>query len=211
MKIRNIFTIGILISAFGCNTIQSGVERYDDLGAEDEACGQMWANIDAALVRRSDLVPNLVAVVKAGADHERLTLVQVIEQRAAAQKEHHCTSADLDNAEKMKACQDAGNQLGASVRRLAVMQEAYPDLKANGNFKDLMVSIEGTENRLLRAREQYNAAVGKYNSKLRTVKSKIINPITNNEFKPRAYFAADESAKIAPKVDFGISTPATQK
>jgi LemA protein len=218
MKIKNLMMgMGLALSLTvmsagmtGCGMINQAADRYEELGAEDEACARAWADIDAQLQRRSDMIPNLVAVVKAGADHERLTMVQTIEQRAAQQRETRCTQKDLDDAEKMKACQQAGNMLGASVRHLAVMSERYPDLKANGQFKDLMVTIEGTENRILRAREQYNKAVGGYNTKLRTIKSKLVNPLTGNEFKPRKYFEVDEESRKSPKVDFGPTTPATR-
>ena len=82
----------------------------------------------------------------------------------------------------------------------------YPQLAASSQFHDLQVQIEGTENRLLRSREQYNKAVESFNTELRHVSGKLINPVTGHEFKPRVYFQADEADKAAPKLDFG--TPA---
>ena len=87
-----------------------------------------------------------------------------------------------------------------------MVKEPYPELKANEQFNTLMVQTEGTENRILQARRVYNAAVVSYNTELRHISGRVINPITKYEFRPRVYFGADDSAKVAPKVDF--SSPA---
>ena len=194
-------------SVGGCGLFSSGVQKYDTLVNKDEVCSQKWSDYESQLQRRSDLIPNLVAVVKGSAAHEQSTLTAVMEARASA-TQVKLSGEDFSNPEKMKAFQDAQSQLKGSLSRLMLVQESYPDLKANSQFHDLMVQMEGTENRILRSRQEYNKSVQDYNLELRRVSGKVINPITNSEFKPRVYFSADSGAKDAPKVDF--TTPATK-
>ncbi len=104
-------------------------------------------------------------VVKGSAKHEEQVLKEVTEARAQAAS-IKLTSDDLTDPEKMAAFQKAQDQLKGSLSRLMVVQEAYPDLKANSAFHDLQVQLEGTENRILRSREQYNDAVRDYNAEL---------------------------------------------
>jgi LemA protein len=175
--------------------------KYDVLVQKDQVCEQRWADVEANLQRRYDLVPNLVATVKASAAHEEQTLKEVADARASATS-IKLTSDDLADPEKMAAFEKAQSQLQGSLSRLLVVQEKYPDLKANAQFHDLMVQLEGTENRILRAREQYNAAVGDYNSELGKVGGKAVNAATGKPFKPRVYFKATAESQVAPKVSF---------
>lgn len=210
MKIRTIMfacVLGVSVitpSVAGCSLLDQGVQKYDTLVDKDEVCNQMWADYEAQLQRRSDLIPNLVAVVKGSAAHEEKTLKEVMEARAAA-TQIKLTADDLTNPEKMAAFQKAQDQIKGSLSRLMMVQESYPDLKANAQFHDLMVQMEGTENRILRSRTEYNKSVKDFNLELRRVSGKAINPLTGHEFKPRVYFSADESAKVAPKVDFNTA------
>ena len=185
----------------GCGLLDQGVQKYDTLSEKDEKCNQAWADIDAQLERRSDLIPNMVAVVKGSAAHEEKTLKEVVEARASA-SQIKMTADDLTDPAKMKAFQDAQEQLKGSLSRLMMVQESYPDLKANAQFHDLMITMEGTENRILTARRDYNSAVGSFNFELRRVSGKVLNPLTGKEFKPRVYFTASEESKVAPKVNF---------
>ena len=207
MKIRAIMfacVLGVSVitpSVAGCSLLDQGVQKYDTLVDKDEVCNQMWADYEAQLQRRSDLIPNLVAVVKGSAAHEEKTLKEVMEARAAA-TQIKLTADDLTNPEKMAAFQKAQDQIKGSLSRLMMVQESYPDLKANKHFHDLMVQMEGTENRILRSRTEYNKSVKDFNLELRQVSGKAINPITNREFKPRVYYSSDASAKVAPAVSF---------
>lgn len=190
------------VSLMGCD---KGVEKYDTLVDKDEACNQAWADYESNLQRRADLIPQLVSVVKGSAAHENSTLTAVIQARADASKiVLNPKSGDFEDAKKFAEYQAAQNKVHTSLQQL---QENYPQLQAVAAFHDLQVQIEGTENRLLRAREQYNKAVASFNTELRHVSGKIINPITGHEFKPRVFFSADADAKVAPKIDFG-TTPA---
>src|SRR5262249_2752107 len=156
---------------------------------------------EAQLQRRFDLVPNLVATVKASAKHEEDTLAKVTEARAQV-AQIKLTADDLTNPEKMAAFQKAQDQLKGALSRLMVVNEQYPDLKANRGFHDLQVQLEGTENRILRAREEYNAAARDYNATLLKIGGQVVNKVTGQPFKQRVYFTASVEAQAAPKVSF---------
>jgi LemA protein len=178
-----------------------GCQSYDVLVSKDQVCEQKWADIQAQLQRRADLIPNLVAVVRGSAAHEERTLQQVTQARAAATS-MTLKAEDLEDPAKMAAFAKAQDELRGALSRLLVVQEQYPDLKANAAFHDLQIQIEGTENRLLRSREEYNAAVAEYNAELGHVRGKIVNRATGRTFNPRAYFTASPEATAAPKVSF---------
>jgi len=177
------------------------VEKYDTLVDKDERCNQLWADVEAQLQRRFDLVPNLVNIVKGSAAHEEKVLKEVMEARASA-TQIKLSADDLTDPAKMEAFKKAQEELKGSLSRLMMVQESYPDLKANSQFHDLMIQLEGTENRILQARRDYNAGVQSFNLELRRVSGKIINPLTGKEFKARLYYSADEGAKTAPSVSF---------
>ncbi len=178
-----------------------GCQNYDVLVQKDQVTQQKFADLQAQLQRRADLVPNLVATVKASAKHEEDTLEEVTKARAAATA-IQVTPGDLDDPAKMKAFQDAQNNLGGALSKLLVVNEAYPDLKANAAYHDLQIQLEGTENRILRAREEYNAAVGDFNTELGKIRGQVVNKITGKPFQPRTYFAASAGSQDAPKVSF---------
>ena len=190
-----LFTVAsLLLGLLGCS-------KYDELVAKDQLCQQKWADVDAQLQRRYDLIPNLVSTVKASAKHEEDTLRAVTQARAEATS-IKLSAEDLEDPKKMEAFTKAQDQLQGALSRLLAIQEAYPDLKANAAFHDLQVQLEGTENRILRAREQYNEAVGGYNAVLAQVGGMAVNRATGRPFKPRPYFAASAGAQAAPKVSF---------
>jgi len=184
----------------GENPLEKGTIKYDTLVDKDEACNRAWADYESALQRRADLIPQLVSVVKASAKHENSTLTNVIQARAEASSIRlNPANGDFEDAKKFAEFQAQQTKVHTALRQL---QENYPDLQANKAFANLQVQIEGSENRLLRAREQYNKAVGEFNAELRHVSGKIINPVTGHEFRPRAYFQADADAKKAPTINF---------
>jgi LemA protein len=178
-----------------------GCSKYNELVQKDQVCQQTWADVEAQVQRRYDLVPNLVATVKGSASHEEATLAAVTQARADATS-IKLTADDLEDPAKVAAFQKAQDGLHGALSRLLVTQEAYPDLKANAQFHDLMIELEGTENRIARAREEYNKAVGDYNSTLAQVGGQIVNKATGKTFKPRVYFTASTEAEAAPKVAF---------
>jgi LemA protein len=175
--------------------------RYDELVMKDQTAAEKWSNVEVELQRRSDLVPNLVATVKGSAKHEEDTLAKVTEARSQA-AQVKLTAEDLSDPAKMAAFEKAQNQLKGALSRLMVVQEQYPDLKANRSFHDLQIQLEGTENRIQRARQEYNAAARDYNATLLQIGGQVVNKVTGTPFKPRVYFQAAPESQVAPKVAF---------
>lgn len=210
MKLYNVACAVMLatcaLASTGCGLLDKGVEKYDTLVDKDEKCNQKWADYEGKLQRRADLIPNLVAVVKGSAAHEHSTLKDVIEARASA-TQVKLSADDLTDPKKVEAFKEAQKGLTGALSKLMNIQESYPTLAANAQFHDLMVQMEGTENRIGTARDDYNASVQSFNLELRRVSGKVMNPLTGKEFKPRVYFSADADAKAAPKVSF--DQPAT--
>src|SRR6476659_8507945 len=126
-----------LFVAFGL----TGCQKYDQLVEYDATVEQRWGDVQAQYQRRADLVPNLVATVKASAAHEEETLKQVAEARARATSVN-LTTDDLSDPAKMQAFQKAQDELKGSLSRLLVVQEKYPDLKAHQGFRDLQGQLE---------------------------------------------------------------------
>jgi LemA protein len=175
--------------------------KYNALVEANATCDEKWANIDVELQRRYDLIPNIVATVKAAAQHEEKTLEEVTQARASA-TQIKLTGDDFSDPAKMAAFQAAQDKLSGALSRLLVTQEAYPDLKAMPQFHDLAVELEGTENRIARARQEYNNAVKTYNAELAKVGGTVVNKVTGHPFKPRIYWSASAEAHEAPKVQF---------
>ena len=175
--------------------------RYNELVDLQATVDQRWADVQAQLQRRQDLVPNLVAVVKGSAQHEEKTLTEVTRARAQAAS-IKLTGDDLSDPQKMAAFQQAQGQLSQALSRLMVVQERYPDLKANQAFHNLQIELEGTENRILRAREQYNGAVQQFNATINRVGGQIVNRVTGRHFEPRLFYNAGPGAETAPPVTF---------
>jgi LemA protein len=181
--------------------VVASCHKYNALVEANATCDEKWANIDVELQRRYDLIPNIVNTVKEAEHHEEKTLEEVTAARASA-TQIKLTGDDFSDPAKMAAFQKAQDQLAGSLSRLLVTQEAYPDLKAMPQFHDLSVELEGTENRIARARQEYNAAVKDYNAELAKVSGAVVNKITGKPFKPRIYWSASPEAHEAPKVNF---------
>ncbi len=196
---RALLVLGLaLISALAS---LAGCQNYDVLVQKDQVCQQKFGDLQANLQRRSDLVPNLVATVKASAKHEEDTLEQVTKARAEATS-IQIAPGDLDDPQKMAAFQAAQNKLQGALSHLLVVNEQYPDLKANQSYHDLQIQLEGTENRILRSREEYNAAVADFNTELGKIRGQVVNRVTGRPFQARAYFSAAPESQVAPKVSF---------
>jgi LemA protein len=174
----------------------------------EEAAKSKWAEVQNQYQRRSDLIPNLVATVKGAANFEQSTLVKVTEARAKATS-IQISASDLTDADKMAKFQAAQEQLSSGLGRLLVAAEAYPELKANDNFKTLQDQIERTENRIAIARRDYNDAVQSYNTTIRTFPA-IIGAKVIYGAKPMVPFTATTpGADTAPTVSFdGPAAPA---
>lgn len=191
----------VLVVAVGVLAL-GGCSKYDELVAKDSLAQQRWADYEAQLQRRADLIPNLVNTVKAAANYEQSTLTKITEARAAATS-IKLSADDLSDPEKVKAFEEAQAKISTgSLSRLLVQNENYPKLQASAQYTDLMKSLEGTENRILRAREQYNEAVGQYNTELRKIGGSVVNKATGKPFKERVFFSAAPEAAAAPVVSF---------
>lgn len=182
--------IAVLFSTSGCG--------YNSMVKREEAVNMAWGNVESQYQRRYDLIGNLVETVKGVADFERGTLEAVVEARSQAFQ----TKVDISNAseEDLQKYAQAQNTLGGTLGRLLVLTEQYPQLKATQNFSDLQVQLEGTENRINKARDDYNNAVSSYNSYIRGFPRVIWAGWFGFQKKP--YFKSDEGADKAPKVDF---------
>ncbi len=173
---------------------------YNSLQMKEEHVLRAWADIEATLQRRADLIPNIVETVKGYASHERETLEAVVNARAKATSVN-LSPGDLSNAEAMNRLQEAQGGLSSALSRLMVVVERYPDLKANQNFLDLQNQLEGTENRINVARQRYNQAVGEFNGAIR----KFPYNLTNNfllHLDRKEYFEAEEGARQVPQISF---------
>ena len=191
MKYRAVFALmsAIALSACGLNSVPT---------AEENAKAR-WADVQNNYQRRADLIPNLVATVKAAGAQEKDILVQVTQARAAA-SQVKLSGDDLTDPAKVSAFNQAQNGLSLSLQRL---QEAYPQLQSQGNFKTLMDQLEGTENRITIARKDYNDAVQAYNTRIRTFPDAIGAKVFYGS-KPMAPFTATTpGAETAPTVNFG--------
>ncbi len=173
---------------------------YNTMQQQEEAVFRAYADLDAALQRRMDLIPNLVETVKAYASHEKETLAAVTEARAKA-GQVKLDPGKLGDPQALASFQAAQGELSGALSRLMVVVEKYPDLKANQNFADLQHQLEGTENRINVARQRYNAEVETFNASIRTFPNSLTNSfflhLTRKEF-----FKADAAAQAAPKVKF---------
>ena len=173
---------------------------YNTIQQNDEAVLAAWGNVEASYQRRSDLIPNLVEVVKGYAAHEKETLTTVAEARAKVGK-LQLGGDVLNNPEAMQQFQAAQGGLSSALSRLMVVVERYPDLKANQNFLDLQHQLEGTENRINVARTRYNEAVMVFNSSIRTFPNNLTNSFLL-KLPRRESFKAEAGAEQAPVVKF---------
>ena len=177
-----------------------GIHKYNKLVLQDEKINNAWAQVETQYQRRADLIPQLVNVVKGAADYERKTLESVIEARSKATS-IQLTADDLTE-ENLAKFQKAQDQLSSALSHLMAIHEAYPELKANENFRDLQAQLEGTENRIAVARKDFNDAVREYNAYMRRFPTSIFASMFG--FEQKAYFKAAEGAEKAPDVNFNF-------
>jgi len=183
--------VGVSLSSCGYNTIPT---------LEEQAKAR-WSDVQNQYQRRADLIPNLVATVQGYAAQEKNVLTAVVEARAKA-TQIKLDASDLTDPDKLKAFQDAQNQLTGVLGRLLAVTENYPDLKSNANFLALQSQLEGTENRIAVARRDYIDAVRAYNTALRTFPTVIWAKTAFSGEKPMAEFTANEGSQTPPQVKF---------
>lgn len=171
---------------------------YNKLVVSDEYVQSMWAQVENVYQRRADLIPNLVSTVKGYAAHESETLESVVAARSKA------TQVTVDPSdltpEALARYNAAQGELSSALGKLLMIQESYPDLKANQNFLELQAQLEGTENRIATERMKFNDAVKSFNTGIRRFPDNIIASMFG--FEKKGYFEAQEGAQTAPAVEF---------
>ena len=177
--ILGIILVLVLWAVFAYNRFVSLVNRAKEA----------WSDIDVQLKRRYDLIPNLVETVKGYAKHESSAFENVTKARASAMGAG--TLAEKGQAE---------NMLVGALKSVFAIAEAYPDLKANQNFLALQSQLEGTENRITVERRRFNEVARQFNTKIRVFPQNWVAGWIG--LQKKAYFAADEAAKVAPTVKF---------
>ena len=176
----------------------SGCNGYNGLIKQDENVNNAWNKVQSDYQRRSDLIPNLVNTVKGEANFEQTTLQNVIAARASA-TQMKVDAKDL-TPEKLQQFQASQGQLSQALGRLLVVSENYPNLRANDAFRGLQAQLEGTENRIKVARNDFNDAIQTYNVKVRSFPMNIFSGMFG--FKAKEGFKADAGAEKAPEVKF---------
>lgn len=175
-----------------------GITGYNGLVNAEETVSNAWSNVESQYQRRADLIPNLVNTVKGYAEHEAQTLQAVTDARVRA-TQMNVNVEDL-TPEKLLEYQKVQGELGTALGRLLAITEAYPELKANENFLELQAQLEGTENRIAVARQNFNETVKEYNTSIRKFPRNLLAGMFG--FEKRPYFEAQEGAAVAPQVNF---------
>ncbi len=183
---------GLLLAVGGCG--------YQEIPQAENAVASAWAEVQNQYQRRADLVPNLVETVKGYATHERETLEAVMAARAKATQVQ--LTPDQLTPENLKKFEEAQAGLRGALGRLMVVSENDPQLRANENFRDLQVQLEGTENRIAVARRRYIDAVQQFNNLVTVPPTSWTNSMMYHK-QPKAQFTATTAnAEQAPKVNF---------
>jgi len=188
MKI-GLIVIGVLVLlvlvVFG-----SAIGARNTLVTEREAVNGAWSQVDVALQRRADLIPNLVETVKGFAKHEQAVIKEVTDARAA-----------LGGARNPQEKIDANSKLDSALSRLLVVVENYPQIKSNENFLRLQDELANTENKIAVERRKYNETVQKYNTDIELFPNNIAASLFGFH-RNDAYFKTEPGARTPPKVQF---------
>ena len=192
-----ILLLSLPLSGCGYNTLQS----------TDEQIKASWSEVLNQYQRRADLVPNLVGVVKGYAAHEKEVLTQVTEARAKVGS-IQATPELVNDEQAFAKFQQAQAQMTSALSRLLAVSENYPQLKADGLFRDLQAQLEGTENRITVARNRYIKAVQEYNVTVRSFPGNLTAMMFGFKTKPNFSVENEKEISTAPKVDFGAAPAA---
>ncbi|MBE2894084.1 LemA family protein [Spirabiliibacterium falconis] len=174
------------------------MSSYNGLVRAEEQINSVWANVETEYQRRAELIPNIVKTVQAQANFERETLTAVVDARSKVSQ----TKIDLANMtqEQLNQFQQNQGEVSSALSRLLVTVERYPELRANDGFLNLQAQLEGTENRIKKARNDFNAVAKEYNQKVRQFPTKLVAMLFG--FKDKPYFKAQAGSENAPVVNF---------
>ena len=196
-----LLTLIAILALSGCG--------YNAMQAQDEQIKAAWAEVLNQYQRRADLVPNLVNVVKGYAAHEKDVLTQVTEARSQVGS-IKATPELINDPEAFAKFQQVQSQMTSALSRLLAVSENYPNLKADGAFRDLQAQLEGTENRVTVARNRFIKAVQEYNTTVRSFPSNLTANFLGYKPKPSFEVENEKSISTAPKVDFNAPAPSSK-
>jgi LemA protein len=193
---RNITLLSILafvliLGVWGCNGCNS-------IKAADQSVKKSWGNVETNYQRRTDLYSSVIKTIEASANFEKSLLKDVVEARAKLGS----VTVNVDDQASMDKYQQAQGQMKGAFSNLLGYVENYPDIKTTKSFQDFQTQIEGTENRINVARQDYNKAVENFNLKIVKFPSNLLAGILG--MKEKAYYKADPGSDKAPDVNFNI-------
>lgn len=181
----------LILGVWGCN-------GYNSLVKGDQNVKKTWGNVETNYQRRTDLYSSVIKTVEASANFEKSLLKDVVEARAKLGS----TTVNVDDQASMDQYRQAQGQMQGAFSRLMGYVENYPDIKTTKAFQDFQTQIEGTENRINVARQDYNKSVEGYNLTVKKFPKNIIAGIAG--FKEKAYYKSDPGSEKAPDVNFNI-------
>ena len=193
-KTLTLIIIGSLVLILG----GCGCSSYNGLVVGDQDVQKVWSNVETNYQRRTDLYSSVIKTIEGSANFEKSTLKDVIAARASATQ----IKVDINDPETLAKYQAAQGQLQSSFGRLMAVAEAYPNLQTTKAFQDFQAQIEGTENRINVARQDYNKSVEGYNLKVRTFPNNIFAGMFG--FKAKQFYKSDAGAEKVPDVQFNI-------
>ena len=188
-----IVVVALILVLGGC-----GCNSYNGLVKGDQEVKQVWSNVETNYQRRTDLYNSVIKTIEGSANFEKSTLKEVIEARSKATS----IQVDINDPESLAKYQAAQAQLQGAFSRLMAVAEAYPDLKTTKSFQDFQTQIEGTENRINIARQDYNKSVNGYNLQVKTFPNNLFAGMFG--FKDKQYYKADAGSDKAPDIQFDI-------
>lgn len=186
-----LLAIVVVLGFLGCNS-------YNGLVSADQSVKKTWSNVETNYQRRTDLYSSVIKTIEGSANFEKSTLKEVLEARAKATS----VQVNIDDPASLAAYQQAQSQLQGSFSKLLAVVENYPDLKTTTAFRDFQTQIEGTENRINIARQDYNKVVEDYNLKVKRFPNNIFAGIFGYKEKP--FYKADAGTEKAPDINFNI-------
>lgn len=183
--------IVVILGFWGCN-------GYNGLVTSDQDVKKVWSNVETNYQRRTDLYSSIIKTIEGSANFEKSTLREVLEARSRATS----IQVDINDPASLEAYQKAQANLQGSFSRLLAVVENYPDLKTTQAFRDFQTQIEGTENRINVARQDYNKSIEGYNLKVKRFPKNILAGIFG--FKEKPFYKADAGSEKNPEIKFDI-------